>query len=54
MGVPYKGVIAVFVCFADLIPVNGATLGAVVAIAVAALHSLPGCFTFASGTAAGR
>jgi predicted PurR-regulated permease PerM len=41
MGVPYKGVIALFVGFADLIPVIGATLGAVVAIAVAALHSLP-------------
>jgi hypothetical protein len=41
MGVPYRGVVAVFVGFADLIPLVGATLGAVVAIAVAALHSLP-------------
>jgi predicted PurR-regulated permease PerM len=41
MGVPYKGVVALFVGFADLIPLVGATLGAVVAIAVAALHSLP-------------
>jgi predicted PurR-regulated permease PerM len=40
MGVPYRGV-ALFVGFADLIPLVGATLGAVVAIAVAALHSLP-------------
>jgi predicted PurR-regulated permease PerM len=40
-GVPYKGVVALFVGFADLIPLVGATLGAVVAIAVAALHSLP-------------
>jgi predicted PurR-regulated permease PerM len=40
MGVPYKGVVALFVGFADLIPLVGATLGAVVAIAVAALHSL--------------
>jgi predicted PurR-regulated permease PerM len=41
MGVPYKGVVALFVGFADLIPLVGATLGAIVAIAVAALHSLP-------------
>ena len=40
-GVPYRGVVALFVGFADLIPLVGATLGAVVAIAVAALHSLP-------------
>jgi predicted PurR-regulated permease PerM len=40
MGVPYRGVVALFVGFADLIPLVGATLGAVVAIAVAALHSL--------------
>jgi predicted PurR-regulated permease PerM len=41
MGVPYKGVVALFVAFADLIPLVGATLGAIVAIAVTALHSLP-------------
>jgi predicted PurR-regulated permease PerM len=41
MGVPYRGVVARFVGFAGLIPLVGATLGAVVAIAVAALHSLP-------------
>jgi predicted PurR-regulated permease PerM len=41
MGVPYRGVVALFVGFADLIPLVGATLGAVVAITVAALHSLP-------------
>ena len=40
LGVPYKGVVALFVGFADLIPLVGATLGAVVAIIVAALHSL--------------
>ena len=40
-GVPSRGVVALFVGFADLIPLVGATLGAVVAIAVAALHSLP-------------
>jgi predicted PurR-regulated permease PerM len=37
MGVPYKGVAALFVGFADLIPLVGATLGAIVAIGVAAL-----------------
>jgi predicted PurR-regulated permease PerM len=41
IGVPYKGVVALFVGFADLIPLVGATLGAIVAIGVAALHSLP-------------
>jgi predicted PurR-regulated permease PerM len=41
LGVPYKGVVALFVGFADLIPLVGATLGAIVAIGVAALHSLP-------------
>jgi predicted PurR-regulated permease PerM len=40
LGVPYKGVVSLFVGFADLIPLVGATLGAVAAIAVAALHSL--------------
>jgi predicted PurR-regulated permease PerM len=40
LGVPYSGVVALFVGFADLIPLVGATLGAVAAIGVAALHSL--------------
>jgi predicted PurR-regulated permease PerM len=40
LGVPYKGVVALFVGFADLIPLVGATIGAVVAIIVAGLHSL--------------
>jgi predicted PurR-regulated permease PerM len=40
LGVPYKGAVALFVGFADLIPLVGATLGAVVAVIVAALHSL--------------
>jgi predicted PurR-regulated permease PerM len=40
LGVPYRGVVALFVGFADLIPLVGATLGAVVAIIVALLHSL--------------
>ncbi|MFL6137470.1 MAG: AI-2E family transporter [Frankiaceae bacterium] len=39
-GVPYAGVIAVFVALADLIPLVGATLGAVVAVGVALLHSV--------------
>jgi predicted PurR-regulated permease PerM len=40
LGVPYRGAVALFVGFADLIPLVGATLGAVVAVVVAALHSL--------------
>jgi predicted PurR-regulated permease PerM len=40
LGVPYPGVVALFVGFADLIPLVGATLGAVAAVGVAALHSL--------------
>jgi predicted PurR-regulated permease PerM len=39
-GVPYAGLIALFVAVADLIPLVGATLGAIVAIAAAAIHSL--------------
>jgi predicted PurR-regulated permease PerM len=41
LGVPYAGLIAVFVAIADLIPLVGATLGAVVAGAVAFFHSIP-------------
>ncbi|CAN5540877.1 AI-2E family transporter [soil metagenome] len=40
-GVPYAGVIAVWVAFADLIPLVGATLGAIPTILVAFLHSTP-------------
>lgn len=40
-GVPYAGVIAVFVAIADLVPLIGATVGAVIAAAVAFLHSVP-------------
>lgn len=40
-GVPFAGLIALFVALADLIPLVGATLGAIVALAAAALHSLP-------------
>ena len=41
VGVPYAGVIAVFVALADLVPLVGATLGAIVAVGVAFLHSVP-------------
>ncbi len=39
LGVPFKGVLAMWVAFADLIPLVGATLGAIPTIAVAFLHS---------------
>jgi predicted PurR-regulated permease PerM len=41
MGVPFAGLIALFVAIADLIPLIGATLGAIVAVAAAAFHSVP-------------
>jgi predicted PurR-regulated permease PerM len=40
-GVPFAGLIAVFVAIADLIPLVGATLGAVVAATVGFIHSVP-------------
>ncbi len=40
-GVPYPEVLALWVAFADMIPLVGATLGAIPAIAVAFLHSVP-------------
>lgn len=40
-GVPYPEVLALWVAFADLIPLVGATLGAVPSVAVAFLHSTP-------------
>ena len=40
-GVPYAGVLALWVAFADLIPLVGATLGAVPAVLIAFLHSVP-------------
>lgn len=40
-GVPFKEVLALWVAFADLIPLVGATLGAVVVVFVALLHSVP-------------
>jgi predicted PurR-regulated permease PerM len=39
LGVPFKEVLALWVAFADLIPLVGATLGAVPAVFVAFLHS---------------
>ncbi|MFI5042230.1 MAG: AI-2E family transporter [Acidimicrobiales bacterium] len=38
-GVPFRGVAAVWVAFADLIPLIGATLGAVPTVGLAFLHS---------------
>lgn len=38
-GVPFAGVLALWVAFADLIPLVGATLGAIPTIGVAFLHS---------------
>ena len=40
-GVPFAGLIALFVAVADLIPLIGATLGAIVAVVAAAVHSVP-------------
>jgi predicted PurR-regulated permease PerM len=39
-GVPFAGLIALFVAVADLIPLVGATLGALVAVIAAAIHSI--------------
>jgi predicted PurR-regulated permease PerM len=44
-GVPFAELIAVFVAIADLIPLVGATIGAVVAGAAALIHSLPAAIT---------
>jgi len=41
MGVPFAGLIALFVALADLIPLVGATIGAVVAVVAALVHSVP-------------
>jgi hypothetical protein len=47
MGVPFAGLIAIFVAFADLIPLIGATLGAIVAVTAAAFHSIPALIVIA-------
>ncbi|MEY2397468.1 MAG: hypothetical protein QOJ00_642 [Actinomycetota bacterium] len=41
LGVPFKEVLALWVAFADLIPLVGATLGAVPSVLVGFLHSTP-------------
>ncbi|MBP2416312.1 AI-2E family transporter [Microlunatus capsulatus] len=41
MDVPFAGLIALFVAVADLIPLVGATVGALVAIVAAAVQSVP-------------
>lgn len=41
LGVPYPEVLALWVAFADLIPLVGATLGAIPAVAIAFLQSVP-------------
>jgi predicted PurR-regulated permease PerM len=40
-GVPFAGLISLFVAIADLIPLVGATLGAIVAVVAAFVHSVP-------------
>lgn len=44
-GVPFAGLLALFVAIADLIPLVGATLGAVVAVIAAFIHSVPAGIT---------
>ena len=39
--VPFRGVLGLWVAFADLIPLVGATLGAIPAVIVAFIHSVP-------------
>jgi predicted PurR-regulated permease PerM len=46
-GVPFAGLIALFVAVADLIPLVGATLGAIVAVVAAAIHSIPALIVIA-------
>jgi predicted PurR-regulated permease PerM len=41
MGVPFAGLIALFVAIADLVPLVGATIGGIVALLAAAIHSVP-------------
>jgi predicted PurR-regulated permease PerM len=41
MGVPFAGLIALFVAIADLVPLVGATIGGIVALLAAAVHSVP-------------
>jgi predicted PurR-regulated permease PerM len=41
LGVPYPEVLALWVAFADLIPLVGATLGAIPTVGLAFIHSVP-------------
>jgi predicted PurR-regulated permease PerM len=41
LGVPFAGLISLFVAIADLIPLIGATLGAIVAVVAGFIHSVP-------------
>lgn len=41
LGVPYAEVLALFVAFADLIPLIGATMGAIPTVGLAFLHGVP-------------
>ena len=45
VGVPFAGLLSLFVAIADLIPLVGATMGAVVAVAAAFVHSVPAGIT---------
>jgi predicted PurR-regulated permease PerM len=40
-GVPFSGLIALFVGIADLVPLVGATIGGIVAVAAGFIHSVP-------------
>jgi predicted PurR-regulated permease PerM len=41
LGIPFAGLIALFVGLADLVPLVGATIGGVVAVLAGFLHSVP-------------
>jgi predicted PurR-regulated permease PerM len=41
MGVPFAGLVALFVGLADLVPLVGATIGGVVAVVAGFVHSVP-------------
>jgi predicted PurR-regulated permease PerM len=41
MGVPFAGLIALFVGIADLVPLVGATIGGIIAVAAGFIHSVP-------------
>jgi predicted PurR-regulated permease PerM len=47
LGVPYAGVLALWVGFTDLVPLVGATIGAVPTVLFAFLHSVPAGITTA-------